>query len=266
MSAIQNYTNGLTDDSIQTLVRGGIVPSGTPPEQIALFAETSRRHGLDPFKKQIYLVGYGGKYSVIVGIDGMRSKAARTGLYAGRDDAKFDLSSSGNFKTASELIAHNRLPQTCTVTVYKAIAGMRCPFTKTVAFAEYCPSNKSGKWASMPLNMIEKCAEAAALRVAFSEDVSGMHIEEEIAAMQDVTIQAKDTVQDEKHRVELNRDACKTILYRLNIPDNEYELLRLEVEDAQTIDEIKVAYGKLKRLESQQPVSDPAIQFEERVK
>lgn len=266
MSAIQNYTNGLTDESIQTLVRGGIVPNGTPPEQIALFAETSRRHGLDPFKKQIYLVGYGGKYSVIVGIDGMRSKAARTGLYAGRDDAKFDLSSNGNFKTASELIAHNQLPQTCTVTVYKAIAGMRCPFTKTVAFAEYCPSNKSGKWASMPLNMIEKCAEAAALRVAFSEDVSGMHIEEEIAAIQDVTIQAKDTVQDEKHRVEMGKVSCDEILHRLNLTNEEHEMLRYEIKDAETLEEIGTVYRKLVHLQEQQPVNDPAEQFKSRVK
>jgi hypothetical protein len=32
--------------------------------------------GADPFKKEIYLVRYGDKYHTIVGIDGMRAKAA----------------------------------------------------------------------------------------------------------------------------------------------------------------------------------------------
>jgi phage recombination protein Bet len=185
---IQNYD--LSDSDIQTLAQAGVIPAGTPAPIVRVFAVTCKQHGLSPWKKEIYLVGYGGKYSTIVGIDGMRAKADRTGQYAGKDDAKFDLLPDGTYKTAVQLLSENKLPTTCTVTVYRVVAGLRVPFTKTVLFKEYCPANKSGKWATMPFNMIEKCAEAAALRMGFASETAGLHIEEESAAIKDVTIQA----------------------------------------------------------------------------
>ncbi len=38
--------------------------------------------------------------------------------------------------------------------------------------------------------MIAKCARAKALKIAFSDELSGLHIEEEKAAFEDATIQA----------------------------------------------------------------------------
>ena len=125
-----------------------------------------------------------------MGIDGLRAKADRTGQQAGRDDVKFNLMPDGTFQTAAQLAAKKEKPLTATVTVYRAVTGMRCPYTKTVLFSEYCPANPSNKWASMPFNMIEKCAEAAALRMGFASETAGLHIEEESAAIQDITIQA----------------------------------------------------------------------------
>jgi len=180
----------LSEKDLATLAQAGVIPVGTPAPILSVFAVTCQQHGLSPFKKEIYLVAYGGKYSTIVGIDGLRAKADRTGQLAGKDDAKFDLMPDGSFHTAAQLKQANKKPTTCTVTVYRAVGGMRCPFTKTVLFSEYCPANPSNKWASMPFNMIEKCAEAAALRMGFASETAGLHIEEESAAMQDITIQA----------------------------------------------------------------------------
>lgn len=180
----------LSDSDLATLAQAGVIPVGTPAPILKVFAVTCAQHSLSPFKKEIYLVNYGGKYSTIVGIDGLRAKADRTGQCAGRDDVKFDLQPDGSFKTAAQLIKERAKPTTATVTVYRAISGMRCPFTKTVLFSEYCPSNATNKWASMPFNMIEKCAEAAALRMGFASETAGLHIEEESASMQDITIQA----------------------------------------------------------------------------
>ncbi len=42
----------------------------------------------------------------------------------------------------------------------------------------------------MPFNQIEKCAEAHALRMGFASETAGLNVEEESAAIQDVTIQA----------------------------------------------------------------------------
>lgn len=180
----------ITHEDLDTLAKAGVIPAGTPPAILQVFAATSQQHGLSPFKKEIYLVKYGSQYSVIVGIDGLRAKASRTGCFAGREDVKFDIQPDGTFKTAAQLKASNARPTTATVTVYKMISGQRCPFTKTVVFAEYCPANPANKWASMPLNMIEKCAEAAALRMGFADETAGLHIEEEKAAFEDSTLAA----------------------------------------------------------------------------
>lgn len=192
----------LSPEQIKTLASAGVIPYDTPKEVVAVFATACKMHGLSPFKKEIYLVRYqtknGAQFHTIVGIDGLRAKAARTGQLAGRDDAKYDVQPDGSFKTAAQLKAEKQIPITCTVTVYRAISGLRCPFTKTVVFAEYYPAVANpnpqrqdfSKAAAMPFNMIEKCAEAAALRMGFADETAGLHIEEEAAAIQDVTIQA----------------------------------------------------------------------------
>lgn len=172
----------LTKEDVNTLAQAGIVPSGTPLSQVLVFAKVCRERGLSPFSKEIYLVNYAGRYSVITGIDGFRRMACDTGQYAGCDDAMYDLDSKGNFKTASELMVGNKLPTTCTFTVYRLMAGQRVPFTHTAVFREF-NSNKN-KWASMPFQMISKVAEAFALKKGFSDRLAGLHIPEEQAAFE----------------------------------------------------------------------------------
>jgi phage recombination protein Bet len=179
----------LSGDQIATLTQAGIIPAGTPPAQVSVFAETCRQHSLSPFKKEIYLVGYGGKYSVIIGIDGLRVKAARTGQLAGCDAPRFNESADGSYMTAADL--KGAMPATCTVTVYRIVSGHRVPFTATVTFNEFCPIKPTGKWQTMPLQMIAKVAEAFALRKGFADEVSGLGIEEEQAAYADTQIGPK---------------------------------------------------------------------------
>ena len=190
---------GITPAQIETLAQAGVIPSGTPAAQVEVFAESCRQHGLSPFKKEIYLVAYntknGTQYHTIVGIDGLQQKAARTGRFAGVDEEQYNRTSDGGYKTAAELKAAKELPISCTVTVWAIIGGIRCPFTATVLFAEYYPSVQAGrdnysKAATMPFNMIAKCARAKALKMAFSDELSGLHIEEEKAAFEDTTIAA----------------------------------------------------------------------------
>ena len=91
-------TGELTPTEIQTLAQAGVIPKDTPAAVVKVFAVACQQHGLSPFKKEIYLVGYGGKYSTIVGIDGLRAKADRTGQLAGKDDAKYDAMPDGYSK------------------------------------------------------------------------------------------------------------------------------------------------------------------------
>lgn len=189
----------LSPAEIQTLSQAGIIPPGTPPAIVQVFAEACKQHGLSPFRKEIYLVPYttktGMQYTTIVGIDGLQQKAARTGRFAGVDEEQYDRQPDGSYKTAAQLKAAGARPITCTVTVYALIGGQRCPFTATTVFDEYYPAVASGrdqygKAATMPFNMIAKCARAKALKMAFSDELSGLHIEEEMSAYEDTTIEA----------------------------------------------------------------------------
>jgi phage recombination protein Bet len=172
----------LTPDHIKTLEGAGVIPAGCPPDQVAVFAEVCRTQNLSPFLKQIYLVGYGGKYSVITGIDGYRACADRSGTHAGTDEAKYNLTSDGRYLSASECAAKHKVPVTATVTVYKIVGGVRVPYTHTAVFAEF--STGKQKWATMPFQMIAKVAESHALRKAFPVELAGLRTEEELGAIQ----------------------------------------------------------------------------------
>lgn len=215
--------NQVTPEQIQTLAKAGVIPHDTPPAILEVFAHACQQHGLSPFKKEIYLVRYntkqGPQYHTIVGIDGFRIKAARTGHYAGFDDPKYNLLADGNFETAAMVKTSGKLPVSCTVTVYRLVGGQRCPFTSTVVFSEYYPAVKVGgggysKADTMPFNMIAKCAEAKALKMAFSDELSGLHIEEEAAAFEDVTIEAakvNPAAEVDPEKLKERISACETI-------------------------------------------------------
>lgn len=194
----------ITPEQIQTLAKAGVIPHDTPPAILDVFAHSCRQHNLSPFKKEIYLIKYNSKqhgpqYHTVIGIDGFRAKASRTGQQAGCDDAKYDLQANGQYLTAAMVKASGKLPVSCTITVYRLIGGQRCPFTATCIFDEYYPAVAAAaakgergfsKADVMPFNMIQKCTEAKALKMAFSDELAGLYIEEEAAAFEDATITA----------------------------------------------------------------------------
>jgi len=164
MSKLAIINPGLTTEQID-LIKRTICKDATENE-LALFLYQCERTRLDPLSRQIYFVKYNGKVTIIVAIDGYRSIAGRTGLYAGSDDYVFD---------------NEEKPNKATVTVYKMIQGQRCPFSATARWAEYYPGEKLGfKWRSMPTLMLGKCAEALALRKAFPQELSGLYTPEEM--------------------------------------------------------------------------------------
>lgn len=133
--------------------------------EFRLFVEIARHAGLDPLLKQIYAIKRGGKMTVQTGIDGYRSIASRTRLYAGSDDAVFDTEDG-------------RHPNKATVTVYRLVRGQRCAFTASARWSEYDAGTQ--QWGKMPYTMLAKCAEALALRKAFPTELAGMYTDEEM--------------------------------------------------------------------------------------
>jgi len=226
----------LTDDDVKTLTQAGIIPEGTPKSQIAVFGKICAERGLSAFSKEIHLVGYGGKYSVIVGINGFRKIASESGQHAGTDDVKFDVHPDGKFYTAAQLKAEKKLPQSATCTVWRIVSGQRVPFTHTVVFQEF--STGKNKWADMPFQMIGKVAEAFALRKGFSDRLTGLSIEEEAAAYEGTTIQAAETRPELTVDVEALKDRLADI-YHIEVLTTLYQGNPAHKEFAQLFTERK---------------------------
>ena len=128
----------------------------------------------------------------IVGIDGLRSVAERTGDYAGNDDPKFD---------------DEEKPTKATVSVFKMVQGTRVEFTATARWSQYVPLKKdktiaSPLWEKMPHLMLGKCAEALALRKAFPQVMSGLYVAEEMHQAQVVEVKVEDDYSKAKRMLE----------------------------------------------------------------
>lgn len=141
-----------------------------PDAELAVFFHQAQRTGLDPFARQIYLIGrYSRKnnrteYTIQTSIDGMRLVADRTGAYAGSDRPTFG--EDGKDRYAE-------------VTVWKIVQGSRVPFTGLAYWSEF-HDERSPMWKKMPRTMLAKTAEAQALRKAFPADLSGLYSAEEM--------------------------------------------------------------------------------------
>lgn len=173
------------------LIKEHIAADSTKGE-FALFIYDAQKRGLNPLKKQIYFVKYGGKPSHQVSIDGYRAIAEATGKYDGMSEVKF-----GDTTTYKEL----QVPEWAEVTVYRK--GAAHGFPARVYFEEFVQvfQNKVGaQWAQRPRHMLTKCAEALALRKAFPEQLSGLYTTTEMGGDEDAPIVnvKEDTIVDQE--------------------------------------------------------------------
>lgn len=163
-----NATNefGLTKDEM-TILKYQLC-TGLSDTEIKIFLNQAlNKYHLDPFKRQIYAVKRGGKMLIQAGIDGLRAIASRNPAYAGSDIEFVD--------------GEEGLPISAKCTVYKMLGTIRCGFSHTVYFKEYCPAPPNDHmWKKLPHAMLGKCAESSALRKAFPEDISGLYSSEEM--------------------------------------------------------------------------------------
>lgn len=142
------------------------IAHGANDTELQLFFYDCQRQGVHPLDKLIHFTKRGGKYTPIASIDFMRQRAAQTGECGGIDDAVF----RGDPKTAGFV---------ATVTVYRLVQGQRCAFTASARWPEYKPDQNDFMWQRMPHTMLGKCAEAAALRKGFPQQLAGLYAKEE---------------------------------------------------------------------------------------
>ena len=148
---------------------------------VAVFFHQAKRSGLDPFKREIYMITRQGKATIQTGIDGFYKIADRATRATGGTWGIPETLWCGEEGQWTDVWLSRQAPAAAKVTVERN--GAR--FTTVAVTAEYMATGRDGKpsnlWAKMPARMIAKCAEALAIRRAFPDDLSGLYTSEEMA-------------------------------------------------------------------------------------
>lgn len=200
MNAITTF--GLTGSQL-ALVKSTIAKDCNPDE-FSLFMEAARSYGLDPFRKQILPMVFNKnardqskrRLSIIVARDGLRVIAQRCKNYRPASD-------KAEWETDPALAGPLNPKGIVSCTVYLWQQDARGDWFKVKGEAEwdeFAPIaeewaeneqgqrrptghkvlDASGNWAKMPKVMLEKCAEAQALRAGWPEQFGGIYAEEEM--------------------------------------------------------------------------------------
>lgn len=178
---------GVDKASWKALVEA-IFPNATSTESVILALSYCRARKLDPFKRNVHIVPIYDKNrrcmvdTIWPGIGELRTTAFRTGEYAGREKAEFGPDINRKIGTLEMTF-----PAWCQVTVYRIVRGERVSFAgpqvywlESYATKKHDDDTPNEMWATRTRGQIEKCAEAAALRAAFPEEIGSDHIPEEM--------------------------------------------------------------------------------------
>lgn len=140
------------------------VAKGATPDELKLFLYRCQNLGLDPLKPgQIYFIKYGNSPgTIVVGIEGFRARASKTSKLSGIK--------RGAIRSADGTLIGGWAE------VYRN--DWKEPAREEVPLSEY--STGKGQWLKMPETMVKKVAEAAALRMAFPDDLGGVYTKEEM--------------------------------------------------------------------------------------
>lgn len=175
-----------------------VFPAAESPDSIVMALAYCRARNLDIFKKPVQIVPIWDKKrsrmvdTVWPGIAELRTTAMRTGSFAGFDETEF-----GPMIDAELSGVKVSYPEWAQCIVYRLVGGQRVAFIGPKVFwiETYATAKKDTKapnnmWAKRPRGQLEKCAEAAALRRAFPEELGNDIAAEEIApygSVRDVT-------------------------------------------------------------------------------
>jgi phage recombination protein Bet len=185
---------GITEAQWRTLANN-LFP-GADSNSVLMVWDYCVARKLDPLKKPCHIVpmrvkdaksgDYVWRDVVMPGIYEYRTTANRTGLYLGH--------AKPSYGPIIEFMGQ-KVPEYCDFTVYKwnTQANQRAEFPVQVRFEECAATTKdkrsgdlqlNDRWSKAPQQMLTKCAEAAALREAFPDELGGTHTEDEMIGQQ----------------------------------------------------------------------------------
>ncbi|MEM0142448.1 MAG: phage recombination protein Bet [Candidatus Parvarchaeum sp.] len=169
----------------EALVRSTVAP-GLTTDEFRLYKEVAISTGLNPLARQIHAVprssGGARHLTIQVGIDGLRLIALRTGEYQGQLGPLW-CGKDGEWK---DVWLDEAPPLAAKVGVLRA--GFNEPVWGIATYQSYAQffvdksdhKRPQGLWGKMPDVMLAKCAEAAALRKAFPQELSGIYADDEL--------------------------------------------------------------------------------------
>lgn len=190
----------VTPDQWRVLV-DQIFPAARTVEAIGMALAYCRARNLDIYKRPVHIVPmYSSALKRMVetvwpGIAEIRTTAHRTGNYAGIDPVKWgeifertfveyvDTEMPGE-QRRNEIVVE--FPEYAEVTVYRMVEGQRMPFTAQVFWEESYATRGRGSdipnemWMRRVRGQLAKCVEAAALRMAFPEELGNIYAAEEM--------------------------------------------------------------------------------------
>jgi len=189
--AIRDDQASFTPQQVAALKQLGVQDASEGDLQV--FFHQSQRTGLDPFARQIYMIGrvqnenINGRWEKVTkqtiqtGIDGFRLVARRASDAARESFGYEDTLWCDNSGRWYDVWLSETPPAAAKVTVIRN--GSRFP--AVALFREYAGTKRDGEltkmWAEKGALMIAKCAEALALRKAFPQDLSGLYTADEMS-------------------------------------------------------------------------------------
>ena len=186
---IADDQSSFTSQQVAALHHLGV--ENASPGDLGVFFHVVKRTGLDPFARQIYMIGrntfdsrqgkWVTKQTIQTGIDGFRLIGRRAA------DARRESISVSAPEWAHQdgtwrpvWVPSWGMPIAARVTITRGGS----PFTAVALFDEYKQTKKDGgltqMWVQRPAGQIAKCAEALAWRMAFPQDLSGVYSDDEM--------------------------------------------------------------------------------------
>lgn len=186
--ALRNTQTQWTEDQYAALMQLGLENAG--PANLKVLMHVAQRTGLDPFSRQIYLIGRQVwdpmlqrkvmRWTIQTGIDGFRIIADRRPEYKGQTEPQW----CGDDGVWVDVWLSSKPPAAARVGVYRS--DFQAPVYAVTLFREFAQYKASGDltsmWATKSAHMIAKCAEAGGLRKAFPNDLGGMYTDDEMPA------------------------------------------------------------------------------------
>lgn len=195
LSHEQSYWN---DRQIAALRHMGV--EGASEGDLTVFHHVCQRTGLDPFARQIHMIGrntknqrtnqWETKYTIQTGIDGFRLIGRRA---ADRTRQKISVSAPEWAHDDGSWRPVWRAAWGTPVAARVVIRRDGEPFEAVALFDEYKQTKKDGgltsMWAQRPAGQLAKCAEALAWRMAFPQDLSGIYADDEMGQADRVQVE-----------------------------------------------------------------------------